>query len=119
MCARGRLINDSGLIERSDRAIRKIFEHHGRNPHGMFTVDFKEDGDGIPKLTEINIRHVSFTYAFALGGANFACDTLELMTMGALNHPGYTEYRFEDEPNFIRGVDSEIFIVPDNGLVRS
>ena len=119
MCARGRLINNSDLINRSDRAVRTIFEHHGRTPHGMFTVDSKEDEGGVPRLTEINIRHVSFTYAFALGGANFANDTLELLTRGRLLNPEYREYRFDGEPHFIRGVDSEIFIVRNMDLVRN
>lgn len=117
MCARGRLINHPELIDRSDRAVRSIFEHHGVVPRGMFTVDFKEDCDGVPKLTEINIRHVSFTHAFTLGGANFARDTLQLLVNGALDEPDYMAYRFEDEPFFIRGVDSEIFIVSERALV--
>jgi carbamoyl-phosphate synthase large subunit len=118
ICARGRLINYPELIRRSDQAVRCIFEHHRLAPHGMFTVDFKEDSSGIPRLTEINIRHVSFTHAFALGGANFAYDTYELLIRGELSNPDYVEYHFEDEPHFIRGVDSEIFIVPDADLVR-
>lgn len=117
MCARGRLLNNSDLVARSDKAIRVMFVHHGGTPHGMFTVDFKEDADGVPKLTEINIRHVSFTHAFALGGANFAHETLELLTQSALSAPDYIEYRFEDEPHFIRGVDSEIFLVKDAELL--
>lgn len=118
MCARGRLLNDSGLVARSDSAIRAIFAHHGRTPHGMFTVDFKEGQSGVPKLTEINIRHVSFTHAFSLGGANFAHDTLQLLTQGSLSDPEFIEYRFEGEPHFIRGVDSEIFLVKEGDLVR-
>jgi len=118
MCARGRLLNDPDLIRRSDQAVRAIFDHHGLTPHGMFTVDFKEDSSGVPRLTEINIRHVSFTHAFSLGGANFAYDTFELLTTGTLSDPSYIEYRFEDEPHFIRGVDSDIFIVKDQDLVR-
>jgi len=118
MCARGRLINNAGLIDRSDRAVRSIFEHHGVVPRGMFTVDFKEDHAGVPWLTEINIRHVSFTHAFSLGGANFALDTLHLLVDGSLDEPDYKTYEFDDEPFFIRGVDSEIFIVTDRELVR-
>jgi len=118
MCARGRLINHTSLIERADQAVGAVFKHHERVPHGMFTVDFKEDGKGTPKLTEINIRPVSFTYAFALGGANFAHDILQLLIQGELSEPNYKEYRFEDEPHFIRGVDSEIMLVHDNDLVR-
>lgn len=118
MCARGRLINDSSLIVKSDLAVRKIFDHHGKVPHGMFTVDFKEDKNGEAKLTEINIRHVSFTFAFALGGANFAFDTLELLREGELEDKAYKEYTFEGEPYFIRGVDSEIFVIADDDLVR-
>jgi carbamoyl-phosphate synthase large subunit len=118
MCARGRLVNNSDLIVRSDKAVRLIFRQHGKAPHGMFTVDFKEDGAGIPKLTEINVRPVSFTYAFALAGANFAHDMLEFLTMGSISGPSYLEYRFAGEPHFIRGVDAEIFVVSEEELVR-
>src|SRR5690606_9966658 len=66
MCARGRLINNNQLTVLSDVAIRAVFERCNLEPQGMFTVDFKADRAGEPKITEINIRHVSFTLAFAL-----------------------------------------------------
>lgn len=34
-------------------------------------VDLKEDHKGTPLVTEVNIRHVAFTPAFAMAGFNF------------------------------------------------
>jgi carbamoyl-phosphate synthase large subunit len=118
MCARGRLINDAGLIALSDKAVCEVFSHHAAIPHGMFTVDFKEDIEGKPKLTEINIRHVSFTHAFSLGGANFAHDIFQYLTHGVLSPSEYVQYQFDSDLHFIRGVDSEIFVVSERDLIR-
>src|SRR5690606_36031685 len=96
MCARGSLLNRPALVEKSEAAIRQIFEHFGQPVHGMFTVDFKEDKEGSPKITEINIRHVSFSHAFSLGGANFAADTLEVMTADTFDK-NYRMYEFDSD----------------------
>lgn len=117
MCARGRLINNKRLIEQSEAAVRKIFGHFNLPAHGMFTVDFKEDKNGDAKITEINIRHVSFSHAFSLGGANFAADTLQVMNGNGFR-TDYKMYEFDDDYTFIRGVDSELFLIKDSELLQ-
>lgn len=116
MCARGKLINYISLVEKSEKALRIIHEKFGKKVHGMFTVDFKEDKNGEPFITEINIRHVSFTHAFSLGGANFAQKTFDVFC----NDKSYTKeiFDFDKEYNFIRGVDTDLFIVDDSSLIE-
>lgn len=115
MCARGRLVNNVDLMERAERALRTIFARLNRPPEGMFTVDFKEDAQGVPKITEINIRHVSFTYAFAEGGANFALETLRALQKKP-TFRAKPQFEFPEDLHFIRGVDSKIFLIPETEL---
>lgn len=39
---------------------------------GVVTLDWKEDRDGVPRLTEINPRHIAPTFAIALAGCNLS-----------------------------------------------
>ncbi|HMQ06355.1 MAG TPA: hypothetical protein PKC30_03590 [Saprospiraceae bacterium] len=116
MCARGRLLNNHELLHRAHRAMTLIYHRFEKPIHGMFTVDMKENKNGVPMITEINLRHVSFTHAFSLAGANFAFETLEYFYY---NKPSGSPilHTFEEEYHFIRGVDSELFIVRDTDLL--
>ncbi len=73
---------------------------------GFFTVDLKEDHQGIPKVTEVNIRHVAFTQCFAAGGANFAEDTIRLLNNDPTFDKRFKLYEFEPGLIFLRDVDS-------------
>lgn len=115
MCSRGKLINSEELINRAKYGIELIFNKFDIIPHGMFTVDFKEDINNIPLITEINIRHVSFTHAFTLGGANFADKTLNILT-GKDLISSKPIFIFEEEFNFLRGVDNELKIVKESDV---
>lgn len=79
-------------------------------PHGMLTVDLKEDGNGMPKVTEINPRHIAPTFCFAKAGINFS----ELMVRIGLNQvvSGIPKYNAID-PNYclLRGVDAEPIVM--------
>jgi hypothetical protein len=116
MSAHGKLINNSELIKISERALQIIFSKLNKRLEGMFTVDLKEDKHGKAKITEINIRHVSFSHAFALAGANFAQDTVELLNESNEFDTNYKEYSFEKDYLFIRGVDSQLFIIEQSDL---
>ncbi len=116
MCAQGKLLNDDKLVEYSEKAVRTVYESFGKVPHGMFTVDFKGDKNAEPKITEINIRHVSFTHAFSLGGANFAWETINMIK--GREPQGNAIHKFDKEYRFIRGVDSDLFIIPEDELKK-
>jgi predicted ATP-grasp superfamily ATP-dependent carboligase len=115
MCARGQLLNYYDLSDRAQKALETVHKKFNKPLHGMFTVDFKEDKNGVPFITEINIRHVSFTHAFSLAGANFSSKTLDVFYN---NKPFTTEhFQFDKKYHFIRGVDSELFILEDKNVI--
>lgn len=114
MCGRGRLLNRPDLVERSVSAMDAVSGQVGETLHGIFTVDFKENTKGEPMITEINIRHVSFNHAFAIGGINFAettlCHALNLASSSGVS----TE--FSEEAYFVRGVDAPLRLIPEDKL---
>jgi len=109
MCARGRLLNRPDLVEKSEIALKHLSKKSEIKTHGMFTVDFKENSEGIPLITEINIRHVSFNHAFALGGINFPVTTLKLHNGDEAENNLRTT--FDQEKYFIRGVDAPLRLI--------
>jgi carbamoyl-phosphate synthase large subunit len=116
MCERGRLLNRPDLVSVSKEALETISLHLNIPLNGMFTVDFKEGNSGIPLITEINIRHVSFNEAFTLGGVNFAETTLRMLfEEGFQKCP---DQKFTSEDYFIRGVDVPLRLVSKEELRR-
>lgn len=114
----GRLLNEPKLVEVAIQAMEKIFEHTQTEKHGFFTVDFKEDGQGKPYITEINVRHVAFTQCFAAGGANFAEDTVRLMTNDSTFDFNYKMYTFQEGLIFLRDVDENPILMFENELLK-
>lgn len=115
----GRLINEPAALDTAHRALRKIRDSSGIPLNGMFTVDLKEDTLGAPKLTEINIRHVSFTFAFAYAGANFALKELQrLFGLPGGETPKDPIYHFDDCYVFIRDLDGLPLVMLESDLKR-
>jgi len=113
----GRLLNDEKVFEVSHKAIEIMFELTGANKHGFFTVDLKEDDKGQPFVTEINVRHVAFTSAFALGGANFCEDTIRLLDDDPSFNDQFRLYEFEKDLIFLREVDALPIIMKETELI--
>lgn len=109
MCSRGRLLNRPDLVGKAREALNHIAMETGTTLHGIFTIDFKESGEGEPLITEINIRHVSFTLAFALGGVNLAESTLKLYQDVNFRKASINEFTSEDY--FVRGVDAPLRLI--------
>ncbi|MBD5226360.1 MAG: hypothetical protein HDS68_10450 [Bacteroidales bacterium] len=78
--SQGKLLNDTRVLDVARRAVEKICERTGETMNGLVVVDLKEDANGLPMVTEINIRHVAFTSSFANGGLNFAETQFLLLT---------------------------------------
>ena len=78
--SQGKLLNDTRVLDVARRAVEKICEITGETMNGLVVVDLKEDANGLPMVTEINIRHVAFTSSFANGGLNFAETQFLLLT---------------------------------------
>lgn len=114
----GRLLNEPKLVAEAKRAMDFLFQYTGAKQHGFFTVDFKEDENGKPYITEINVRHVAFTQCFAAAGANFAADTVRLLSNDADFDMAYRMYEFEKDLIFLRDVDSLPILMKEQQLLQ-
>lgn len=76
----GKLLNDKKVFEVAKSAVENVLEKTGDTMNGLVVVDLKEDENGKPMVTEINIRHVAFTSSFANGGLNFSETQMLLLT---------------------------------------
>lgn len=113
----GRLLNEPALVETAISAMDRLFKHTGAARHGFYTVDFKEDANGKPYITEINVRHVAFTQCFSAGGANFAEDTIRLLDNDPDFDRNYQMYRFEEGLIFLRDVDAIPILLKETELL--
>lgn len=113
----GRLLNDKHVFEESKRAMDFMFRYTGAKKHGFFTVDLKEDENGKPYITEVNVRHVAFTQCFAAGGANFAEDTMRLLDNDSGFDKTFKLYEFENDLIFLRDVDALPVLMKETDLI--
>ncbi len=114
----GRLLNEPELVKTASKAMDKLFQVTGSEKNGFFTVDFKEDHNGKPYITEINVRHVAFTQCFAASGANFAEDTIRLLDGDSSFDGEFLMYEFEKDLIFLRDVDSLPIIMKESDLLK-
>lgn len=113
----GRLLNEPDLVEKAISAMDLLFENTNTKKHGFFTADFKEDINGTPYITEINVRMVAFNYSFALAGANFSEDILALLSNDPSFDKTYKMYEFEPQTIFLRDVDSKPILMKESELL--
>jgi hypothetical protein len=92
----GRLINDVEVFETAKAAMDIMFDLTKSDEHGFFTIDLKEDLNGKPMITEINVRHVAFTQCLAAGGANLCEDTIRLLDNDPAFDREFHLYKFEE-----------------------
>lgn len=114
----GRLINEPELVQLSEEALEKISSDLETELNGIFTVDFKEDANGNPKITEINIRHVAFTSSIAAGGANIPLDTLSALFSEDNTTMERLDYTYDEPMIFLRDVDSEPIVMKETELLE-
>lgn len=112
----GRLVNDENAFQAAKRAMELFFEATNTRPHGFFTVDFKEDGDGKPMITEVNIRFVAFTQCYAAGGANIPEDFIRVLDNDPAFDRNFKLYKFEGDLIFLRDVDEQPIIMREADL---
>ena len=113
----GRLLNAPEVFEVARCAMDILFEKTNSRHHGFFTVDLKEDDHGVPKVTEVNVRHVAFTQCFAAGGANFAEDTLRLLEGDETFDRQFRLHAFEPDLIFLRDVDALPILMKEGDLL--
>ncbi len=114
----GRLLNEPELVKVAAQAMDHLFEVAKAKKHGFYTVDFKEDENGKPYITEINVRHVAFTQCFAAAGANFAEDTIRLLANDDTLDKNYRMYEFEEGQIFLRDVDALPILMKEDSLLK-
>jgi carbamoyl-phosphate synthase large subunit len=112
----GRLLNEPALVAQSVEAMDQLFEKARSRKHGFFTLDYKEDSDGNPRITEVNVRNVAFNGCFAQLGANFSEDIVRLVSNDPSFDTTFKEYEFDDDYVFIRDVDVEPRVLRQSDL---
>jgi len=115
----GRLLNEPEVFKIGSKAMDILFGYAGAKKHGFFTVDLKEDKNGKPLVTEVNIRHVAFTGCFAEAGANFAEDTIRLLNNDPTFDREFKLYEFEPGTIFLRDVDSLPIVMNESDLLKN
>jgi hypothetical protein len=113
----GRLLNEQGPVDIARNAMELLFSATSARKHGFFTVDLKEDEQGRPYITEINVRHVAFTQCFAAAGANFAEDTIRLIRGDTAFDRSYRQYTFAPGTVFLRDVDATPILMNQSDLL--
>jgi carbamoyl-phosphate synthase large subunit len=112
----GWFVNRPDLVDLSTTAIELLSERLGVTAHGMFSVDFKEDENAVPKITEINVRCIALVGALAARGANFPEDLILL----ALGRDDYindcVHHQFEESIVFLRDFVAVPKTVPQREL---
>ena len=114
----GRLLNEPELVLKASKAMDVLFETTNSPKHGFYTADFKEDEQGRPFLTEINVRMVAFNLSFAAGGANFSEDIIKILKEDPGMDSEYKMYEFEDDLIFLRDVDAVPILMKEKDLLK-
>ena len=114
----GRLINDPGVFQVARKALDIVMEKTQTARHGFFTVDLKEDSQGVPKVTEVNIRAVAFVGCFAAAGANFAEDMIRLSDGDPAFDYNFRLYEFEPGTIFMRDVDEQPVLLREDQMMK-
>lgn len=112
----GRLLNDARLVEIGTTALSLVSREKDVGLNGIYTIDFKEDRNGIPKITEVNIRHVAFTSSFAAAGANLPLLTLLKLFDETDRTEETIHYIFSENYVFLRDVDAMPVLLKESEL---
>jgi len=114
----GRLVNDAEVFETAKQAMEIMFKETGSPRHGFFTVDLKEDENGKPLVTEVNVRFVAFTQCYAAGGANIPEDLIRVLDGDDSFDRTFRLYEFEPDLIFLRDVDEQPIIMKETDLFK-
>lgn len=113
----GKLLNEDKIKDTALRAIELVCDKTGERMNGLVVVDMKEDLQGNPIITEINIRHVAFSSSFAMAGHNIAEAQLLLALNRETEITGDVEKIYPPGNLLLRDVDGiPIFITGELDL---
>jgi hypothetical protein len=102
--SQGRLLNDARVLHSSRSAVESICEQTGEIMQGIVAVDLREDTHAVPKITEINLRHVACTSAFAAAGNNLA-EAQAFATLGMMDRIGAPDHTYPPGNYILRDID--------------
>lgn len=104
--SRAKLINDTDKIfDVSSRAIENIAKKTGETISGFLCADLKEDAEGNPKITEINIRPTAMISSLASAGLNIPEHHMLLLAGREKDIPEGLTVRFPDDNIILRDID--------------
>jgi hypothetical protein len=115
----GRLVNDPNVFNVASQAMDIMFRETNARKHGFFTVDLKEDQNGKPYVTEVNVRFVAFTQCYAAGRANLPEDLIRVLDEDPSFDRRFKLYEFEPDMIFLRDVDEQPIIMKESQLLKS
>lgn len=113
----GRMLNDRRVLDIARQGIEILFEKTGSEKHGLFTIDLKEDENGKPLITEVNVRHIAFTSCFAAAGANLVEDSIRLLLDDNSFERDFKLYEFKENLIFLRDVDALPVVIKESELL--
>lgn len=105
--SKGKLLNEDKIKDVAMSAIQKILDITGEKMNGLVVVDMRENIQGHPVVTEINIRHVAFSSSFAMAGQNIAESQLLLALNRDSEINGDVCKNYPPENLLLRDVDGE------------
>lgn len=111
----GRLVHRADVGEIAQQAVTRAARAAKAMPHGVLTVDLKEDAAGQPLVTEINVRHVAPVSALVEGGATLVEDTV-LLALGREAEIERGHHRFARELLILRDIDGEPRLLAESEL---
>lgn len=95
-------VNRDDVNETCQAAVKAV----SKKPHGVYCVDLKEDANGTPKVTEINIgRFFTTSNFFAHAGLNMPAMYIELAMTGKLASKPKQLNPLEDDLYWVRMID--------------
>jgi carbamoylphosphate synthase large subunit len=103
--SRGRLINNSIVRNVAEESVDAICKITGETMHGLVTIDMKCNDRGKPMVTEINLRHVAATSAFASAGCYIAQDQLLCALGKAADVSAPIEVQYPPNNMILRDID--------------
>lgn len=112
----GRFLNDEKLLRFCEECIDYICEKLNITPHGVLSLDLKEDAQGNYKVTEVNIRHMAYTGVMADAGFDLIDDTIKYLLEGEEQIKIRGDYFFNNQYIFLRGVDSPPLLLTEDKL---
>lgn len=112
----GRFINIDETLQFCDNCMKYLCEKINVHAHGVLSFDLKEDKDGNPKVTEVNIRHMAYSGIMSNVGFDLISDTINILDNGIDVVKSDPFFHYDKPYIFLRDVDIEPIILDGEDL---